>query len=236
MSETRLEVVAEPVATQLKQIVNIRAFTQDQRIAFSNRIDAVERGDSSLSLSHVKNLEVWRDRFAVMEAYANADIKRITEDMEIVSRMTKVVGIGPILSAQLVAQIDITKAETVSALWRYCGYGVTEEGNAERRTKGERIHYNPIVKTLCWNIAVSFLRKSSPYRVLYDSAKEKYTREKPDWTPMHVHNASLRIMMKRFLSHFWVVYREIENLPVRVPYVHEKLGHTTMDSPADYGW
>ena len=223
-------------AGMLKDVVAVRSIAQEQRIAMTNRIAAVERGDAVASDRHMRSLETWAERFAIMEEQANEDIFKITEDMEIVQRAVRVKGVGPVLAAQLISLIDIEKSNTVSAMWKYCGYAVNAEGRADRRRKGEKIAYNPRAKTLCWNIAASMLRANSPYRKLYDDAKEKYEIERPDWTKAHRHNAALRIMIKRFLSHFWVMWRELEGLPVREPYVHEKLGHTTMDNPADYGW
>ena len=46
----------------------------------------------------------------------------------------------------------------------------------------------------------------------------------------------MRKMIKVFLSHMWMQWRERENLPIRQLYVHEKLGHTTEYERADFGW
>jgi len=44
--------------------------------------------------------------------------------MTIIEAMCAIPGIKYILAAKLVSQIDITRADTVSALWRFCGMGV----------------------------------------------------------------------------------------------------------------
>lgn len=49
----------------------------------------------------------------------------------------------------------------------------------------------------------------------------------------HLHNMALRKMIKLFLAHLWMVWREAEGLPVSEPYVQEKLGHTHIIGPWD---
>lgn len=225
----------KPVIDNISALVTTRSVLQEQRIAFGNRLDAIARGDMSATDTHIRMYREWQERFAILEKYAEADIKLASESVSIVERMVAIKGIGRVFAAQLVSYVDIYKAHTISALWRYCGYGV-EDGRAERRTKGQRLHYNPKVKTLCWNIGSSFLRSSSPYRAVYDQAKERYETLRPDWTKARIHNASQRIMVKRFLAHLWLVWRKEENLPIRAPYVQEYKGHTSIDTPEQYGW
>lgn len=135
----------------------------------------------------------------------------------------------------LIALIDITQADTVSALWRYAGMAVID-GERERMRKGEKLHYNIRLKTTMYLIGTSFLKSKSPYAKVYYDAKEFYTLNRPEWTPLHCHHAAMRKSVKRFLSHLYVVWRELEGLPVREPYVQEKMGHTHIDTAEDYGW
>lgn len=80
------------------------------------------------------------------------------------------------------------------------------------------------------------LRCGSPYRAAYDNAKSRYEQTRPDWTKAHIHQAAMRKMIKLFLSHLWQRWRVLENLPVREPYVHEQLEHTTVYAPEEFGW
>jgi len=148
--------------------------------------------------------------------------------------MVEVRGIGYMLAAKTVAMIDIERAETVSALWRYAGYGVVD-GERERPTKGEKLHYNKRLKTTCYLIAVSMLRSNSPYRKIYDSAREYYAANR-DWTKGHCHNASLRKMTKIWLQHLWITWRKLEGMPTNDPYAHEKLAHNSYYTPQEFGW
>jgi hypothetical protein len=45
------------------------------------------------------------------------------------------------------------------------------------------------------------------------------------WTPGRIHTASTRYMVKQFLQELWAKWRELEGLPVTVPYSVEKLGN-----------
>lgn len=54
------------------------------------------------------------------------------------------------------------------------------------------------------------------------------------WTDLHVHNAARRKMVKLFLSHLWVVWREAEGLPTREPYAIEYLEHQTYIDPWEF--
>ena len=107
---------------------------------------------------------------------------------------------------------------------------------AERAVKGEKLHYNKRLKVALYLVATSFMRSRSPYRAVYDAAREKYDRTRPEWTPLHKHRAALRIMVKVFLTHFWRRWRTLEGLPCRNLYVEEYLGHETIYKEADFGW
>ena len=107
---------------------------------------------------------------------------------------------------------------------------------AERAVKGEKLHYNKRLKVALYLVATSFMRSRSPYRAVYDAAREKYDRTRPGWTPLHKHRASLRVMIKVFLTHFWRRWRTLEGLPVRNLYVEQYLGHETIYKEADFGW
>lgn len=148
--------------------------------------------------------------------------------------LSQVRGMGLTLAAQLLGYIgDIERFSTVSKLWRYCGLGVTD-GRADRMRKGEKAAYNPQIKSLCYNIGTSFLKTNSPYRKLYDQAKQYYTETRPDWTKSRIHFAAMRKMEKVFLAHLWQKWREAEGLPTRQEYVFEYLGHSTRYNPEEF--
>jgi hypothetical protein len=89
-------------------------------------------------------------------------------------------------------------------------------------------------------LATSFLRAGdNPYRVVYDNYKHRLEQH-PNWQDKvipqekgkdkvqsekgHRHNAALRFMVKVFLIDLYAKWREIEGLPVSLPYHEAKLG------------
>ncbi len=64
-------------------------------------------------------------------------------------------GIGPVLSAALLAHVDITKAPTVGHIWRFAGLDPTDKWN-----KGEKRPWNAGLKVACWKMGESFVKVS----------------------------------------------------------------------------
>jgi len=81
-----------------------------------------------------------------------------------------VVGVGPILSAGLLAHIDITKVQTVGGIWRFAGLDPTAKW-----AKGSKRPWNAALKVICWKIGQSFEKVSnnpdSQYGELYKKRK-----------------------------------------------------------------
>jgi len=222
--------------TLLRTLVDLRdRQIQKARIQFGNRLGAIERGEDESDDRQANVLERYHKRFQDIEVELDADIKKQVAEYPIYKHLSTVKGIGPGLAAKLIAMIDIERADTISSLWRFAGYAVIN-GERERPTKGEKLHYNKRLKTTCYLIATSFLRSNSPYRRVYDEAKVHYEATRPDWTKGHRHNAANRKMVKVFLSHLWLRWRQLEGLPVSRPYVHDILKHGSLYTPEEFGW
>jgi len=80
-------------------------------------------------------------------------------------------GIGPVITAGLLAHIDIEKAPTVGHIWRFAGLDPTQKW--EKKTKRP---WNARLKVLCWKIGDSFVKTSnsdkSVYGKIYRERKE----------------------------------------------------------------
>lgn len=214
----------------LPALERLRVDMQRYRIAFGNRAAAVEREDSRLDPALIS---IFVDRFQALEDEAASFVATGIKDHEMWPWLQAVKGIGPGLSGSLVAPIDIERAASVSALWKYAGQAVNKEGTRDRPTKGEKLPYNATLKKTCYLIATSFLRASSPYRREYDEAKAFYQEER-DWTLGHCDMAARRKMVKLFLSHLWLVWRDVRGLPVRAPYAMQILEHDGIKHPWEY--
>ena len=130
---------------------------QKSRIAFGNRLAALENEQDKANHDTFFLYEKWHQRFTDLERELNEDIVSVAEDVPIVQQLCNIRGISYTLAAKLVSFIDISRAPTVSALWRYAGYAVFD-GMRERKEKGKKLHYNTRLKCACYLVATSFLR------------------------------------------------------------------------------
>jgi len=71
-------------------------------------------------------------------------------------------GIGPVITAGLLANIDISKAPTVGHIWRFAGLDPTVVWE-----KNQRRPWNAQLKCLCWKIGESFVKTSGNPRDFY---------------------------------------------------------------------
>lgn len=150
---------------------------------------------------------------------------------------SQVKGIGPTISCQLLKEFGYFETfETVSAVWKVSGLDV-RNGEAPKRTKGEKLDFSPRKKVLAWKIAESLIKHRSPiYKDIYDSDKARQLAREDDNKPaslLHAHNRARRKVSKLFLSHYWEAARTIKELPTRKTYVEEKLGHKDIISYTD---
>jgi len=147
--------------------------------------------------------------------------------------LIKIRGISYVLSANLIKRIGYCERfPTVSALWKYCGLDVDENGKVPKLVRGQKCSFNPKMRTLAWKIADSFIKQKTPlYRGEYEVERAKQIRrleEGADNAPRnreHAGQRGRRKMAKLFLQHYWIVGRTMKNLPVNKPYAHDKLGH-----------
>lgn len=160
-------------------------------------------------------------------------------------------GIGPVIAAGLLAHIDITRASTAGAIWRYAGLDPSVTWG-----KGEKRPWNASLKTLCWKIGESFVKmgNESFYNRLYAERKEFETEQNEQLAyaeqaaqgaqrvgkgtesykyyiigklpPGHIHQRAKRYAVKIFLAHWHEVAYEFHygKQPPN-PYVLEHLGH-----------
>jgi len=193
---------------------------QNHRIAFGNQIKALKE-------AKIKSnpLQGYCDTLYAMEKdIANVLAASLKKEEIWNEYLKKVKGIGPVLASGLISLIDIKKARHISSLWKYAGFDVVN-GKAPRMQRGQKTTWNPLMRTICWKVAKSFLMVKSPYAKFYEKRKKYEQRKHKDLTKMHIHNRALRFMIKRFLSDLWLEWRTLANLPISAPYVIDKLGH-----------
>jgi Transposase IS116/IS110/IS902 family len=177
-----------------------------------------------------------------------------------------IVGIGPILSAGLLAHIDITKAPTVGHIWRFAGLDPTVTWE-----KKQRRPWNARLKTLCWKMGESFVKVSGHpddvYGKLYlhrkaleisrneagafaDQAAAALVAKKygADTTARkeyeagrlpaaRIHMRAKRWAVKLYLAHFHAVaFRDRFGTDPPKPYVLAHLGHVDEIQVPNWPW
>jgi hypothetical protein len=170
-------------------------------------------------------------------------------------------GIGPVISAGLLAHIDIHKAPTAGHIWRFAGLDPTVRW--EKKTTRP---WNAQLKVICWKAGESFIKFHNSeecfYGHLWKTRKEVYIarNEAGDYAaraaqilterkvgkdtdaykaysvgrfpPAHIHAMARRYAVKIFLSHLHgEMYRRILKKEPPFPYVLEHLGHAHMIKP-----
>ena len=163
-------------------------------------------------------------------------------------------GIGPVLAAGLAAHIDVTKADSISAVWKFAG----QAPGFDKRLKGQKLPYNSRLKVLCWKIGESFVKVSGKEEAVYGqlyakfkaeeiarnasghyaaAAREQLASKKFRDNPTrklleagklsdaYLHARAKRRAVKIFLSHYWTVGRQARGLAIREPYAIAVLGH-----------
>lgn len=235
---------------------------------FSERNKQVVGVDGELSLAAKKKLEseklyegnsliTHRAEYSLVNGYIRTlrtevlqfkDIEKQLQEFPIYNEFLKDVrGIGPALSAVIIAYFDIEKSVYPTTMLAYCGIDVGPDGrgrgkykehlvkreytdkNGELKIK-DSITYEPFLKSKMLGVlATSFLRSASPYRNAYDNYKHRIeSRPVPEGaeplSKAHVHNMALRYMVKIFIIDLYKKWRTLEGLPVAPSYEEAKLG------------
>lgn len=192
---------------------------QKLRISLDNRIRAGNYIESEHSV--FKNHFT---RFENLEKEMLKYIRDLLKAYEIWEWLEEIKGVGPTIAGVIISEIDIHKADTVSALWRFCGLDVID-GHAPRPVKGQKHTYNGFLRSkLLGVLGSSFLKCNSIYRDFYDNYKNRLETKGWGKSKGHRHNAAIRYMIKMFLRDLYVAWRTLEGLPVREPYQEEYLG------------
>lgn len=155
----------------IKQSVRFFYDMQKLRIQSSNRTTT---NTVVLDTKHGSHLDDQGDRLSEMERKEMTNIRRLLKTHPLYTEWLKDQrGCGPTLSGVIISEIDITKAGTVSALWKYCGLAVdSRTGRAERMKRGEKAGYNPWLKAkLVKVLGDCLIRANSPWRKFYDDYK-----------------------------------------------------------------
>jgi hypothetical protein len=192
---------------------------------------------------------------STLEKQITVALDRYTNAHVMGSWMRGVYGIGPVLSAGLLAHLSAQMPETVGHWWQFAGIA----GDDQRPwVKGQKRPHNAKLKTLCWKIGESFVKMSGDERCFYgrlwrerkDLETQRNTagafaaqaaKALPHYRatteahghyatghlpPAHIHARARRYAVKIFLSHLHAEwYRTVNGREPPKPFAIAILGH-----------
>ena len=129
--------------------------------------------------------------------------------------------------------ISIRDYPNISKWWTMCGrgdpkYKKRKTGCTEDEAKKAG---TPRLKQAGYHTAKSFLKKKNKYYDFYLEVKARYQLNNPSWSKGKCDGFAQNNMVKLFLSHWWQIAREIDELPKTEPYAPTILGHTGVIPP-----
>jgi hypothetical protein len=176
ITESRSELITKIIrtleikSTEVAEMVELFYDAQDLRIAHANK----ERTEPASEL--VEWLDFW------MHAGEKVISNKLAQWVESDDSPAEAkwaydqVGIGPIIASGLAAHVDVTKADSISALWKFAG----QAPGFDRKVKGTKLPYNARLKVLCWKAGESFVKVSgkdgATYGKLYVDFKAEEIR------------------------------------------------------------
>lgn len=224
---------------------------QDDRKRSMNQLRALNEGEEPNSV-----LAWLAEQSSTLEKQIARALDKYTQAHQMGSWMRETYGIGPVLSAGILAHIKIERAPTAGHIWRYAGLDPTVKWE-----KGQKRPWNASLKTLCWKIGQSFMKFSNAEECFYGhiykkrKAYEIERNERGDnaalaselikkvgkdteaykhfltgkLPPGQIDARSRRYAVKLFLSHLqgeW--YQRHYGKPAPLPYPIAHLGHAHM--------
>ena len=113
-------------------------------------------------------------RLKDLEDYVDGRVAYLIKAHAAYPWFSRVKGVGGENIAKVVAPINIERAKTISALWKFAGFSV-EDGIAPRRVKGGgKLSYNSQLRSMCWRLATSLKRAKGKFYAYYLNEKDKY--------------------------------------------------------------
>lgn len=113
-------------------------------------------------------------RLKDLEEYVDGRVADLIKAHPAYPWFSRVKGVGGENIAKVITPIDILRATTISALWKFTGFSV-EDGIAPRRIKGGgKLSYNSQLRSMCWRLASSLKRAKGCFYDYYIKEKEKY--------------------------------------------------------------
>jgi hypothetical protein len=235
---------------------------QDARIRADGQVRSIEKATPKGETPEPHLVLTWlAEQNQALENQIKRSLEKYVNAHPVGAWLTSIFGIGPVISAGLLAHIDINKAPTAGHIWAFAGLDPTKKW--EKKTKRP---WNAQLKVLCWKAGESFVKFHNNEKCFYGhvwkAQKEIYIQrnENGDYMqraaeilsaknfnkstdayaaysqgklpPAHVHAMARRYAVKLFLSHLHgEMYRRILKTEPPLPYPIAILGHAHMINP-----
>lgn len=246
-------------ADEARYLVDAYYTIQDYRKAANNQIGALTRSGEPHSVIN------WlAQQTEQLERQINRALARWSDSQPLGQWAQSITGIGPVLSAGLMAHIDIEKAPTVGHIWRFAGLDPTQTWE-----KGHKRPWNADLKVLCWKIGESFVKVSGSQNDIYGKVYLQRKADEVRWNdegkfadqaahilstkrigketeayaaysrgklpPAHIHARAKRYAVKLFLSHYHHVAFSLRyGTSPPKPYIIEHGGHIHFIAPPNW--
>ena len=146
---------------------------QEDRIRSSHRALRMQQPLTETERVEPNEVIAWlATQSGTLETQIKGALDRYTLSKPIGAWLRSIKGIGPVIAAGYMANVDIRRSNTAGKLWKYCGVAP----GFDRRKRGEKVCFNPALKRLTWLAGESFKRLGSDdpdafYRHIYDKRK-----------------------------------------------------------------
>lgn len=214
--------------TAIKMLYRTRKALIEERKSVSNRVQALEQFELDLEeMEEVK--EVLKDE----EERVTEKLEEEVEEHPLWKQwLNKLTGIGKVNAGALISMLEpIEDFETVSKVWAYLGLKPPDCYDDDHEYQKYRQATKDKRTLVAYDIGRQFvMQTSSFYRQFYDEKKEYYMNNR-DWEKGHCHQAARRHAAKIFLSHVYEVWRRIEGLDAKEPYIMQEEHHNYIRPP-----
>lgn len=158
-------------------------------------------------------------------------VATITDIQRIASKLVKeepiyanwlhyVKGVGISHSLMLYGYIDFERAKTVSSIWTYGG--LVNTNNYSREFKGVLIRIGMSLLGIRKIVPATYTKYEFPrggkYAKYFAYRRKESDVKYPDWTKPHRFWHSMRMMLKLFTAHYFIVYKWFYEGEAYIPY------------------
>lgn len=154
--------------SEVRYLVDAYYTLQNDRIRANNQVRASKKEEEEVGVVEPEPHEIlaWlADNSRQLENQVKRALAAYVDTHPMGKWLQNITGVGPVISAGLLAHIDINIADTAGKVWSYAGIAAGRLDTPWK--KGEKRPWNARLKVLCWKIGESFVKVSSNEKAVY---------------------------------------------------------------------